>query len=216
MPGRDDAHVRYDARESISFAFVTALQLLPPRQRATLVLRDVLGFDVREVAQILGCSEDSVARGLARARSTLDRRLAATAPGEPPPAPRSPAELAVVEELARAFEASDVDAIVSLLSEDVRLTMPPRAVEYRGRALAERVLGAVMREQRRRYRMLPTRANGQPAFGLYARDPPDERFRALGLLVVTLAGSRIAALTLFDSGVLPLFGLPRSLSNPDA
>jgi RNA polymerase sigma-70 factor (TIGR02960 family) len=199
---------QYVARESISLAFITALQLLPPRQRAALILRDVLGFHAGEVAGILGTSEESVTSALKRARAALQRRY--LPPGQPePPPPGSAAEQDLVARLTRAFETADVAGIVALLTEDARLTMPPLPLEYQGRELAARFLTAV--GQGGTWRLVPTRANGQPAFGFYARDPQTEVCHALGLLVLTLSGSRISAMTRFDNSVLPRFGLPRTL-----
>jgi RNA polymerase sigma-70 factor (TIGR02960 family) len=200
---------RYEAREAISLAFVTAVQLLPPRQRAALILRDVLGFHAREVADMLDSTDASVASALKRARATLQRWL--RTPAEPPPAPHSDVEQELVERLTRAFESSDVDGIVALLTEDVRVTMPPLPLQYDGRDIVARFLSAVTLQQRRGYRVVTTRANGQPAFGLYMRDPGGTVFHAVGLLVLTLAGDRIRAITRFDNSVLPHFGLPRSL-----
>jgi RNA polymerase sigma-70 factor (TIGR02960 family) len=209
-PGPD---ARYETREAISLAFVTALQLLPPRQRAALILRDVLGFHGGEVAQILETTTESVTSALKRARATLQRRLEEENDRGPPAAPNSPVEREVVERLTRAFEASDVDAIVGLLAEDVRLAMPPLPFEYHGRELAAQFLMVVSREQQRRYRTVATRANGQPAFGLYARDRDDRVFHALGLIVLTLSGNRVRELIRFDNALLPRFGLPRTLSD---
>jgi RNA polymerase sigma-70 factor (ECF subfamily) len=200
---------RYETREAISLAFVTALQLLPPRQRAALILRDVLGFHASEVAQILESSEESVTSALKRARATIESELPSDR--EPPPPPNSAVEQELVERFTRAFEASDVEGIVDLLSEDVRLAMPPVPLEYHGRDLATQFFRIVTLQERRRYRMVATRANGQPAFGLYARDPGGTAFRALGLLVVTLAANQICEITRFDTSVLPRFGLPRTL-----
>jgi RNA polymerase sigma-70 factor (ECF subfamily) len=204
---------RYETREAISLAFLTALQLLPPRQRAALILRDVLGFHAGEVAQMLETTEESVTSALKRARAALQSRLAEEKDREPPAAPDSPAEREVVERITRAFEASDVDAIVGLLTEDVRLAMPPLPFEYHGRELASQFLMVVSLEQRRRYRTVATRANGQPAFGLYARDGDDGVFHALGLMVLTLSGNRVRELVRFDNALLPRFGLPRTLSD---
>jgi RNA polymerase sigma-70 factor (TIGR02960 family) len=200
---------RYQAREAISLAFVTALQLLPPRQRAILILRDVLGFHAREVADILGTSEESVTSALKRARAALHRRYPRAGPREPAPPPGSAAEQELVERLTRAFETGDVAGIVALLTADAWLTMPPLPLEYQGRAAAGRFLTAIGRG--RTWRLAATRANGQPAFGFYARDPRASVCHACGLLVVTLSGSQICALTRFDTGVLPRFGLPRTL-----
>jgi RNA polymerase sigma-70 factor (TIGR02960 family) len=200
---------RYEAREAISLAFVTAVQLLPPRQRAVLVLRDVLGYRAAEVAQMLDSTTESVTSALKRARATLAQQTPPAAEREPPPPAHSTAERTLVERLTRAFEASDVDAIVALFSEDVQFAMPP--LEYHGRELAARFLMAVTLQQRRQNRVVATRANGQPAFGLYVRDPGGRVYHAMGLLVLTLAGDQISAITRFDNSVLPRFGLPRKL-----
>jgi RNA polymerase sigma-70 factor (ECF subfamily) len=201
-----------EARESISLAFVTALQLLPPRQRAVLILRDVLGFRASEAADILDCTEESVTSALKRARATLRDRPPAgleRPDREAPPLPGSAAEIELVERFTRAFEAGDIQDIVALLTEDVWLTMPPLALEYHGRDLAARFLAAV--RQSRGYRVVPTRANGQPAFGVYVRDPQASIAHANGLLVLTLAGDRISVMTHFPASVFPAFGLPRTL-----
>jgi RNA polymerase sigma-70 factor (TIGR02960 family) len=202
---------RYEARETISLAFITALQLLPPRQRAVLILRDVLGFRAREVAGILGTSVESVTSALRRARTTLQRRLGPPAGREPPPPPGSAAEQALIAQLTRAFETGNVDELVALLTEDVWVTMPPVPLEYQGRELAARFFAAVSFRHGRTYRLVPTRANGQPAFGAYVRDPRTGIAHANGLLVVTLTGRQICAMARFDNSVLPRFGLPRTL-----
>jgi RNA polymerase sigma-70 factor (TIGR02960 family) len=199
----------YEAREAISLAFVSALQLLPPRQRAVLVLRDVLGFRSREVAAILESSEESVSSALKHARATLRRRLPSRA--DPPPAPHSAIEQELVERLTRAYEIGDVDAVVAMLADDVVLTTPLAPGNYEGRAVAGRVLRSVVFGEGRTYRLIGTRANGQPAFGVYVRDPVTDVAHANGMLVLTLAGSRISAMTRFDNSMLPLFGLPRTL-----
>jgi RNA polymerase sigma-70 factor (TIGR02960 family) len=206
----DDApgpQARYEAREAISLAFVTALQLLPPRQRAALILRDVLGFATAEAAEILQASEQSVASAVKRARATLARELPEE---QKPPPPHSPAEQRLVASLTQAFEAGDVDAIVALLTEDAWLRMPPVPLEYQGRELATRFLTLAFRN-RRRYRLVATRANGQPAFGVYEYDRHAPVLHANGLIVLTLAGDQISTITRFEAGVLPRFGLPRSL-----
>jgi RNA polymerase sigma-70 factor (ECF subfamily) len=172
-------------------------------------LRDVLGYRANEVAQILDTTTESVTSALKRARATLEREMQPAADREPPPAPDSAAERALVERLTRAFEDSDVEAIVALLTEDVRFAMPP--LEYHGRELAARFLMAVTLQQRRRNRVVATRANGQPAIGLYVRDPGGPDFSAMGLLVFTLAGDEVCAITRFDEGSLPHFGLPSTL-----
>ncbi len=200
---------RYETREAISLAFVTALQLLPPRQRAVLILRDVLAFRASEVAGMLESTEESVTSALKRARAAMARRLGPAGQREPAPPPGSPAEQQLVARLTEAFESGAVHDIVALLTEDVLLAMPPLPLEYLGRELTGRFFTAVWRD--RQYRLIATRANGQPAFGIYVRDPHAAVAHANGLLVATLAGPQICALTRFDNSVLPRFGLPRTL-----
>jgi len=202
---------RYEATEAISLAFVTALQLLPPRQRAVLILRDVMGFHASETASILGTTQESVTSALKRARAALQRQLRPSAQREPPPPPGSAAEQDLITQLTRAFETGDVERLVTLLTDDVVLTMPPVPLEHQGRELAARFHASVTFRQGRTYRLVPTRANGQPAFGVYVRDPRAKIAHATGLLVLTLAGGRICAMTRFDNSVLPRFGLPRTL-----
>jgi RNA polymerase sigma-70 factor (TIGR02960 family) len=199
---------RYERTEAISLAFVTALQVLPPRQRAVLILRDVLGYHASEVAGMLDSTVESVNSALKRARASLQRRLPPT--GEPPPAPDSPAEQALVAKLTRAYESGDVDALVALLTDDVFLSMPPLPLEYQGRDAVAGFSASLFR-QGRRYDLVPTRANGQAAFGTYLRAPTGGIRHGTGLVVLTLTGDRIRAMTRFDNSVLPWFGLPRSL-----
>jgi RNA polymerase sigma-70 factor (ECF subfamily) len=148
---------------------------------------------------------------LKRARGTLQRRLEASGTHEPPPAPNSAVEQELVARLTRAFDGGDVDGVVALLTDDVWLALPPIPLEYRGRELAARFHAAVTFRAGRTVRLVPTRANGQPAFGLYTRDLHASVFRAIGLLVITLAGDRTCAMTCFTTSVLPRFGLPRIL-----
>jgi RNA polymerase sigma-70 factor (TIGR02960 family) len=195
---------RYEQTESISLAFVTALQALPPRQVAVLVLRDVLGFPAAEVAGMLGSTVESVTSALKRARAGLRR----VTDREPPPAPGSAAEEAVVRRFVRAYEAADVEAVVALLTDDVFMSMPPMPFEYEGRDAVAGFLAGIFRAGHRSLR--PTRANGQPAFGHYALGPDGTR-RGAGLIVVALAGDRVGAMIRFENTVLPWFGLPPSL-----
>jgi ketosteroid isomerase-like protein len=187
------------------------LQLLPPRQRSVLILRDALGFHASEVADMLGSSEESVTSALKRARATLQRRLPASGEREPPPPPDSEVERTLVAQLTDAFENGDVDGLVALLTDDVWVRMPPVPLEYQGRELAARFNATVTFRRGRTYQLVPTRANGQLAFGTYLCDPTGGIRHATGLLVVTLTGDRICAMTRFDNSVLARFGLPRSL-----
>jgi RNA polymerase sigma-70 factor (TIGR02960 family) len=199
----------YERAESISLAFVTALQILPPRQLAVLVLRDVLGFHANEVADMLDSTIDSVNSLLKRARASLQRRLPTSADREAAPAPDSPSERATVAEFVRAYESGDLDALVALLTDDVFLSMPPLPLEYEGIDVVTRFYASMIGSGRR-FDLVPTRANGQPAFGAYLRAPSGIR-HGTGLLVLTLSGDRISSVTRFDTSVLPWFGLPRSL-----
>jgi RNA polymerase sigma-70 factor (TIGR02960 family) len=200
---------RYEQTEAISLAFVTALQVLPPRQLAVLILRDVLGFHANEAADMLDSTVESVNSALKRARASLQRRRPPTDEHGPPPAPTSPPEDAIVVKFVRAYESADLDALVALLTDDVFVSMPPMPLEYDGRAVVARFCASIFRSGRR-FDLVPTRANGQPAFGAYLRAPTGIR-HGTGLLVLTLTGDRICGITRFDNSVLPWFGLPRSL-----
>jgi RNA polymerase sigma-70 factor (ECF subfamily) len=181
---------RYETMESVSLAFITALQLLPPRQRAAIILRDVLGFPAREAARILGISEESLTSALKRARAALQRHQLSSSQREPAPPPGSAAERQL----------------------DVWLTMPPLPLEYQGRELAGRFFTATAFRPGWTARLIPVRANGQPAFGFYARDPQTGHFYTVGLMVVTLSGAYISAMTRFDPSTLPRFGLSATLT----
>ena len=205
---------RYEQTEAISLAFVTALQVLPARQRAVLILREVLGYHADEVADMLDSTVDSVTSALKRARATLQRRLPPTGEGAvPAPAPGSPAEQALVARFVRAYRAGRVDELVGLLTADARLSMPPLALEYHGREAVARFFAGVAMRQGRAYDVVPTRANGQPAFGVYRRAPMGDIRHGSGLDALTLSGDRISAITHFDTTVLASFGLPRALSD---
>jgi RNA polymerase sigma-70 factor (TIGR02960 family) len=200
---------RFELGESISLAFVTALQVLPPRQLAVLVLRDVLGFHASEVADMLDSTVESVNSALKRARASLQHRRPPAADREPPPALNSPSEDAIVAKFVRAWESADLDALVALLTDDVFISMPPIPFEYEGRDVVARFCASLFRAGRR-FDLLRTRANGQLAFGAYLR-APNGISHGMGLFVLTLTSDRICAMTRFDNSVLPWFGLPRSL-----
>lgn len=195
---------RYEMHEATSLAFITALQLLPPRQRAVHILRDVLGFQAREVADILESTEESVTSALKRARAALSVKAAVgvTDPGVPT---GSASDVASAEQFARAFESDDIEGLIRLLAEQVCISMPPLPLEWVGRAAARQVLQVVLATGRR---LLPTRANGQPAFGLYVPERDTRVLRAAGLLVLTLAGDQVSAITRFEAKVLSVFDLP--------
>jgi RNA polymerase sigma-70 factor (ECF subfamily) len=196
---------RYEQTEAISLAFIGALQMLPARQRAVLILREVLGYRAAEVAGMLDCTEQAVNSALKRARTALRQQQA--------PANQtvdSPEERTLVARFVRAYQSGDVEALLALLTEDVVVSMPPVPLEYHGLVAVARFYRAVM-PRGRGYDLVPTRANGQPAFGAYLRRPGGGPRPGVGLLVLTLDGPRISGLTRFDAGVLPWFGMPRSL-----
>jgi RNA polymerase sigma-70 factor (TIGR02960 family) len=196
----------YEQAEAISLAFVTALQLLPSRQVAVLILRDVLGFRASEVAGMLEVTVESVNSALKRARGGLQRRQQPDAGHQPLPAAGSPAEEAIVARFARAWESADVDALVALLTDDVFIAMPPVPFGFEGRDAVTRYWAREF-DAGCGFGLVPTRANGQPAFAAYQRGPDGIRY-ATGLYVLTLAGDRICAVTSFEAVVLPWFGLP--------
>ena len=200
---------RYEQAESISLAFVTALQVLPPRQVAVLILRDVLGFHAGEVAGMLETTTGSVNSALKRARASLRRELSPGADREAPPAAGSPSEDALVASFVAAWQSADMDALVALLTDAVFVSMPPMPFEYAGRDAVARLCASLFGSGRR-HELVPTRANGQPAFGAYLRTP-DGVSHGTGVYVLTLSGDRIRAMTRFEAGLLPWFGLPRSL-----
>jgi RNA polymerase sigma-70 factor (ECF subfamily) len=207
-----EPEARFESREAIGLAFVAGLQRLPPRQRAVLVLRDVLGFRAGETAEMLEVTEASANGALHRARAALEGGLAAGM-REDAPLPDSAAEQELVARFIAAFEGGDVEGVVALLTDDASLTMPPQPLEYVGPAAIARFLSTVPGGGRLdRFRLIPTRANGQPAFGCYLRDVHAPIAHAYGLMVLTLRGGRVAAITGFpDTGVFAHFGLPRTL-----
>jgi RNA polymerase sigma-70 factor, ECF subfamily len=207
-PGPD---ARYECREALALAFITALQRLPPQQRAVLVLRDVLGYRAAEVASMLETTEAAVSSALQRARATLEtfgpiRR-------ERAPLPRSEHERELVARFADAFEAGDLDSVLALLTDDAWVTMPPEPFEYQGHdAIGAFLAHAFAARWEHRHRLVPTRANGQPAFGHYIPDPSAGIVRGVGMLVLTVEDDGISHITRFGgAALLARFGLPRNL-----
>jgi RNA polymerase sigma-70 factor (TIGR02960 family) len=202
---------RYETRESVGLAFMVALHHLPPRQRAALVLRDVLGFHSSEVAEMLESSEASVKGALQRARATIDERMV---PGarERAPLPRSTRERELVGRFAAAVESGDTQSIVSMLTQDAWLTMPPEPYEYQGGEAIARFLRDRATRRGANLKLVPTRANGQPGFGCYLPDAHAPITRAYGLMILTLTNDSISAITWFgERSLVPRFGLPRTL-----
>jgi RNA polymerase sigma-70 factor (ECF subfamily) len=201
--------VRYEQTESISLAFVKALQVLPPRQLAVLILRDVLGFPASETAEMLDSTVESANSALKRARASLQGQRRRAANQEPPPRSGSPAEEAIVAKFVSAYQAADLDALKALLTDDVFISMPPMPFEYEGRGVVANFCANIFGAGRR-FELVRTQANGQPAFGSYLHTSNGMR-HGVGLIVLTLAGERICAMTRFENSVLQSFGLPRSL-----
>jgi len=209
---------RYETKETIELAFIVGLQQLRPRQRAALVLRDVLGFRTDEVASLLGTSPSAVASALQRARATLAASDALPPPGAV--ATDTQRERALAQQFAAAFAADDVDGVVKLLSADAWLTMPPSPLAYQGpAAIAAFLHASAAWRAGRHFRLLPTQANTQPAFGLYVAPPAAAPIvaEAVGLVVLRLTpdGQRIAAIVRFlfdDPAQMIPFGLPTYIS----
>jgi RNA polymerase sigma-70 factor (ECF subfamily) len=198
-PGPD---ARYTADESVELAFLTELHRLAPRPRAALVLRDVLGLPLGDVAEILAAPRDAARDDVERARTVVDAR-------ERRHAPSRSDERQLARRFARAFAADAVDGIVALVTEDARLTMPPSPLVYEGGpAIASFLRVSAAWRGGRRFSLLPTRANRQPAFGLVVAEPTGSRPQQSGLVVLTVQGRRISALTRFlDPDLVELFGL---------
>jgi RNA polymerase sigma-70 factor (ECF subfamily) len=195
-----------ERRESVALAFVAALQLLPASQRAVLILREVLGWPAREVADLLGITVAAVNSALQRARGTL-----AAAPA-PPLAPRllSAHEQRVLDGFLRAWHACDIPALAALLRDDVTLTMPPQAIQIVGRHQVAAFFATVPAGGRLDLiRLVVTRANGHPALAAYLPDDRAWECQGYGIMVLTLAGAQVATITGFpDPALFPLFGLP--------
>ena len=202
---------RYETKEAIELAFIVGLQHLPAQQRAVFVLRDVLGYRAREVAEMLDTSDAAVNSLLRRARAAFESRLPASG-RERAPLPDSRLEREIVGRFAETVEAGDIDGMVALLTDDAWVTMPPLPHAYQGREAIHAFLSGSNERRGAPLRLVPTRANTQPAFGTYFMAPGTDVARAFSVFVLTLDGDRISAITWFaGSGVFPHFGLPRML-----
>jgi RNA polymerase sigma-70 factor (ECF subfamily) len=194
---------RYEQREAIQLSFIVALQQLPANQRAALVLRDVLGFHTDEAASILETTPQSVKAALQRARATLDTY---TLEREEAPLPDSRTERNLLASFSNAIEAGDTARLLTLLSSDARVTMPPQPLELIGRNAIATFLDDRAEARGAPLQLRPTRANGQPAFGYYVRS------EARGMIVLTLSGNEVDEMTYFADPTLPgRFGLPEHI-----
>jgi RNA polymerase sigma-70 factor (TIGR02960 family) len=202
-----DPVARYEERESVQLAFLTVLQLLPARQRAVLLLRDVLGFSTPEVARILQTSDAAVNGALHRARATMDVQRAIGRIRDVGRSPASQVERALLDRFIASWHAGDVSSLVSLLAEDALLTMPPAPMAYRGpTAIASFLSSVPAGGDLTEIRLVRTRANGQPAVAAYLRDGITAR--GYGIMVLTLHEDRIGEITGFaDPSLFPFFDL---------
>jgi RNA polymerase sigma-70 factor (ECF subfamily) len=203
----------YEAVESVELAVIAALQRMPPRQVAVLLLRDVLGFSTAETAEMLATTPTAAKGALQRARSAFNEQHPRSV-GVSRPAPA--VECEITRRFADAYTAGDIDTVLALLTDDAWLSMPPAPHQYHGKdAIAAFLQTSFAWRGGRRVRFLPARANGQPAFGGYSADPDATIAHASGLYVFTLAGDRIQAITRFHLPALyPRFGLPDTLAEP--
>ncbi len=212
--GATTPEARYEQREAVELAFIAALQYLPARQRAVLILRDVLGFSAREVATLLDASVASVNSSMQRARRTLDERLPDQSQQRVLHRLGDERTRDLVTRFADAFERGDVERIVDMLVEDATFDMPPYAAWYRGRdAVARSWL--MPDAPPPLLRPVVTRANGQPALAFYRFDRQEGAFLPLALDVLTVRGDRIAGVTAFrTTGLFRRFDLPDRLTLP--
>ena len=195
------------SRTNIRLALIAALQYLPARQRAVLILRDVLGWRAAEVAELLGTTTGAANGVLQRARAQLQQ----VAPAEDEiREPADPSDLALLNRYAAAFENADITALTELLRDDAVLEMPPLPTWFTGREQIGRFLQSHILRQPGEFIMIPTAANGQPALAEYRRDQ-DGVHRAHAVQVLTLTGSRVARVVVFlDPGLFATFGLPQA------
>ena len=201
------------ARETIELAYLAAIQLLPPNQRAVLIMREVLGWSAKEAAEVLETSTASVESALQRARATMARHRPVSSDHWAPASPPDAEERALLQRYIDAHHRADTAAVVDLLREDVRFTMPPEPVCYVGRDALTRFFdtevfgpGGIGE-----FRLVPTRANRQPAAANYIRAWDDDVFRAVTLDVLRIEDGLIREITTFDSGMFAMFGLPAAL-----
>ena len=219
-PSEDEPDAAVVTRETIELAFLAAIQHLPPRPRAVLILRDVLGWPAKQTAALLDSSVASVNSSLQRARAVLREQLPARRLDWAPAARPTEEEQAVLRRYMAAVRGADLEAVAGLLAEDVRTTMPPLPVWFHGRDQVVAALAASWDPGSAAYvgqlRMVPTAANRQPAAACYARHPGEARYRAFAIAVLRISDGRIAEITAFhDTRLFPAFGLPETLQEPE-
>lgn len=204
---------RYTQREAVTLAFLTALQMLPPRQRATLILRDVLDWHADEVAQLLDMTVSSVNSALHRARSTLARHYP-TLNRETMSAQAGSSHRTLLDRYVHAWQAADIDELISLLKEDATFPMPPSPSWYQGREAIRTFVAAniLAGDARGRWKLVPMRANGQPAYAWYMQKPDRAGYAAFAIQVLTFDGDLLSDITTFPfPHLFPFFDLPREI-----
>jgi RNA polymerase sigma-70 factor (ECF subfamily) len=205
---------RYDAHESISLAFLVALQALPPRQRAVLILRDVLDWHAGEVAELLDLTVPAVNSALHRARATLTKHYHAEGLDEVKVSPADERTQALLDRYVRAWEAADLAGLITLLKEDVVFSMPPLPAWYRGRGAVGQFIGTAIFAGAApgSAHLHPVSANGQPAFAVYQRDDSDRTYRAFAIQVLRCEKEQITEIIVFlNPALITRFGLPAEL-----
>ena len=203
---------RYELRESVALAFVTAVQLLPPKQRAVLILRDVLGWSAKETAETLGDSVPAVNSALQRARATLERARRLGAPAHT--SRGGDRDRALLQRFMTAWDAVDIDGLVRLLAHDALMTMPPVPTYVQGAAAIGEFFATVPADGHLdEIRLVPTSANGQPSLAAYVLSPSDGVHRAYGVMVFALEKDAISGIVGFaDTSLFEHFGLPLELA----
>ena len=200
---------RYEQRESVELAFIAALQLLPARQRAVLILRDVLGFSGEEVAQALETTPNAVYSALQRAHKSVDARLPERSQQATLRALGDDALREIVDAFVLAWERGDVDAVAAMLAQEAIIAMPPMPTWYQGRDAVEGFLRRSPLRPGQRWRVVPARASGQLGFGFYRWSDESRTFAAHDIIVLTMDGARIAELVAFlEPEAFRHFGLP--------
>ena len=209
-PPEDEPDAVVVTRETIELAFLAALQVLPPRQRATLIARDVLGWPASETASALDTTVASVNSALQRARATLQAHMPSKrtdwSAGE-----TSEAERALLASFIEAHERGDAALAVSIASQDLRITMPPAPMLFEGLSVIEPLLRNAFADGSE-WRLVPTVANRMPTAASYLKAPGDDTFRAFKLDVLRVVDGRIAEITTFGHALFPHFGLPETLA----
>jgi RNA polymerase sigma-70 factor (TIGR02960 family) len=208
-PSEAEPHAVVVAKETIELTFLAVIQLLPPRQRATLILRDLLGWSAGETASLLDTSVAAANSALQRARATLRERLPAR-PSEWSGSEPSDEERLLLRGFIDAHERADAAAAVALVREDIRVTMPPHPWCFDGLAAIEPLLHEGLTAPGD-WRLVPTRANRQPTAASYLRAPGDSEFRAFKFDVLRVEDGKIVEITTFDASLFPAFGLPPTL-----